>query len=37
VKTVIEGIIMIIGETLSKEENILIDLSRLGRLHGINK
>ena len=37
IKTVIEGVIMIIGETLSKEENILIDLGRLGKLHGIQK
>ena len=35
VKSVMSSIIMYIGETLSKEENILIDLGRFGRLHGI--
>jgi len=37
VQTVMGGVISIIGETLAKEENILIDLGRLGRLHGINR
>jgi hypothetical protein len=31
------GVISILGETLAKEENILIDLGRLGRFHGINR